>query len=395
MRNIESNIWKFYFFQSFKHLSFFLPIIVLFWQKNGLSMTETMILQSFFAIFIVLLEIPTGYFADIYGRRKSLVISVFFLFFGAIIYSLGVNFFFFLIAEFLWAFGNSLISGSDSALIYDSLKEFNREKEFKKIWGKSIFFLLVSMSLANVIGGVIGKINFRWTFLAMLPFLAILIPISASMIEPKRNKLIIKKSYLEELRAIIKYSFSKNKKLKWLLIYAGIAYSFNQAALWLYQPYFSLTGLNILQIGIVFASFQIIAAITAKFSYKIEKKLGEKFSLFLIILLIGVSYLLMGNFIYLFSFTFSFLHQFVRGFSKVVFTDYINKIIPSETRATILSLKNMTGKLIYALIIPFIGWFIDLYSLLNALVMLGIISLIIGSVVFIFFMKKSNLINSF
>lgn len=389
-KRLESNIWKFYVFQIFRNLAFFLPIIVLFWQQNGLNMTEIMLLQSVFAISIVLLEVPTGYFADIFGRKKSLVYSGFFLFFSAVAYSVGMNFYQFLIAEVLWAFGISLISGSDSALIYDTLKDLKREDEYKRIWGHSVFLLLTAIAVANILGGFIGKMDFRWTFYAMLPFLALLIPLSLSMHEPKRHKLIFQRGYLWELFRIIKHSLLQNKKLRWLILYAGIAYAFNQSALWFYQPYFSLSGLDIVYFGFIFASFQIVAAITSKYSYKIEEKLGEKYSLILLIVLIGTSYLLMSNFVYLFSFTFAFLQQFVRGFSKVVITDYINRLTKSEIRATILSAKNMIGQLIYAIIIPIAGWIADVYSLLQALTVLGISTFVIGGMILILFLLKNK-----
>ena len=379
-KKLESNIGKFYLFQVLRSLPFFLPIIVLFWQDNGLNMTEIMLLQSIFAITVVFLEIPTGYFADIFGRRKSLIYSGFFFFFAALTYGVGSNFSHFLIAEIFWAFGNSLVSGSDSAFVYDTLKELKREYSYKKVWGHSMFLLAISVAFASVIGGFIAEINFRWTFFAILPFLALLIPLTISMYEPKRHKLIFKKGYLWELLEILKYSLMENKKLRWLILYSGIIASFLVAALWLYQPYFSLSGLEIVHFGLIFAAFQIVAGLASKYSHKIEEKLGARYSLIMLTVLLGICYLLMSNFVYLFSFAFAFLSQFVRGFYKVVINDYINKLATSDMRATILSADNMMGRLMYAIIAPFVGWIADVYSLLQAFTVLGITVSIIGTV---------------
>ncbi len=390
-KKLESNIWKFYIFQALRSLAFFLPIIVLFWQDNGLSMTEIMLLQSIFAVTVVLLEIPTGYFADIFGRRKSLIYSGFFLFLAALTYGVGSNFSHFLVAEILWAIGNSLISGSDSAFVYDSLKELKRENSYKKVWGHSMFLLAISVGFASIVGGFIGAINFRWTFFAILPFLALLIPLTISMHEPRRHKLIFKKGYMWELLRILKYSLMENKKLRWLILYSGIISSFLLAALWLYQPYFSLSGLEIIHFGFIFAAFQVVAGLASKYSHKIEEKLGAKNSLIMLIALLGLSYLLMSNFVYLFSFVFAFLPQFVRGFYKVVINDYINKLATSDIRATILSADNMMGRLMYAIIAPFVGWIADVYSLLQAFTMLGITVLIIGTV-FLFVLHRNKVV---
>lgn len=140
IKKIEGNIWKSYIFQILCGLFFSVPVMVLFWQDNGLSLTEIMILQSLFSITIVLLEVPTGYFADVFGRRKALIYSSLFSFFGFVIYSLSYNFYQFLLAEILLAFAISLTSGADSALLYDTLKDLKKENLYKKIWGNILCY---------------------------------------------------------------------------------------------------------------------------------------------------------------------------------------------------------------------------------------------------------------
>lgn len=378
---LKANIWKSYVFQIFSGFAFFLPIIVLFWQENGLSLTQIMLLQSFFAIIVVLLEVPSGYFADVFGRKKSLVIAGIFLFLGIFSYSLGHNFYQFLIAEIFWAFGLSFMSGTDSALVYDTLVDLKEEKKYKKIWGNIFFYKLIGVSIASIIGGFIGKINFRWTFYAMLPFLILFIPVAWSIKEPKRHKMIFERGYLEKLFQILRTTFIDNIKLRWLIIYSAVIISLNQAVLWFYQPYFKLTGLDIVYFGFVFAAFNLVAAISSKYAHYIEKKIGRKFSLVMLIFLVAGSYFLMSNFIYWFSFSFAFIQQFVRGFSRPVITDYINKLTTSEVRATVLSAQNLVEKLFYAFIIPFAGWAADIYSLVQALTIIGITAIVAGIII--------------
>ena len=390
---MKSNIWKFYLFNILSAMAFFVPVIVLFWQENGLNMSQIMILQSLFSLTVVFLEVPSGYFADIFGRKKTLILASLFMTIGIFTYSLGYNFYQFLVAEILWAFGISFISGTDSAFIYDTLKELKQEELYKKVIGNAVFCNLLAVSVASIAGGFIGKINFRWTFYAMLPFLILLILLSFSLKEPKRYKLIFKKNYLFELMKILQNALIKNEKIRWLIIYSAIIAGFNNAVLWLYQPYFNLTGLDIFYFGFVFAAFNVIAAISSKYAHRIEEKLGQKYSLVLLIILVSGSYLLMSHFIYLFSFSFAFIQQFVRGFSRPVITDYINKLISSEVRATILSAQNLVGRLFYAAIIPIIGWIVDVYTLVQALFVLGVTSLIAGIIILSqakFFASKSS-----
>ena len=390
-QQLNSNIKKIYLYNFLSGMFFSIPIIVIFWNNNGLTLFQIMILQSIFSIFTVVLEIPTGYFADIYGRKVTLILASTFLTIGITTYSLGHNFTQFLLAEIFMALSSSLSSGTISAFVYDTLQNLNRKKEYQKIWGNAFFYGMLALGISSILGGFLAKINLRLTLYASIPFFFLLIPLAFSLQEPKHHKLIFKKNYFKKILKIISSTLLKNNKLKWLIVYSGIIYAFNQSALWLYQPYFKLTGLNIAYFGIIFASFQIIAAISSKYAHKIEKYLGEKYSLTVLIFLVAVSYLLMSNFVFLFSFSFCFIQQFVRSFKNIVLTDYINQLTSSDIRVTILSVESFFGRLLYAIVIPIFGWLADIYNLQQTLTIMGVTTLISG-IIIIISLKKVKVI---
>ena len=117
MRSLQSNIIKLYLIKIAKWFMLFMPIIVLFYQDNGLEMQDIFTLKAVYSIAIVLLEIPSGYLADVLGRKKTLIIGAFLGFFGFVIYDFSFGFWGFLIAELTLGLGQSLISGADSALL--------------------------------------------------------------------------------------------------------------------------------------------------------------------------------------------------------------------------------------------------------------------------------------
>ena len=210
-----------------------------------------------------------------------------------------------------------------------------------------------------------------------------LIPLTLSMREPDMHKLIIEKGYTIELLKIVRVALIDNEKLRGIILYSGIVFAFNQSALWLYQPYFKLSGLDIAYFGFVFAGFQIVAALSSRYAYEVEHVLGQRYALSMLIFMIAASYFLMSNFVFLFSFSFCFLQQFVRGFRNTVITDYINGLAASEMRATILSTETFVGRLSYAAIIPLIGWIADVYTLVQALMVLGVSTLVCGIAIMI------------
>ena len=387
-QKIKANIWKTQVFKIVQNLAFFTPVAVLFWQENGLSLTEIMILQSLFSVALVLLEIPSGYFADVFGRRPSLILASVFYLVAAIGYSLGHDFGTFLIAELLWAVACAFISGADSALVYDSLQDVGEEKNYKRIWGNISFWAFLAVAFGGIVGGWIGSINLRWTWYAMIPTFALLIPIALSLQEPHRHRRVVKKGYMLELLKTIKSIFTNNLKLRWIIIYSAVILTFNQAALWLYQPYMKETGLDIVYFGIAFASFNVVAAIGSKYAHLFEKLLGMKRVLIALPIFISTAYFLMGNFAIVLGFTFAFLQQFVRGVKGPIITDHINKLTPSDMRATILSAESFVGRLGYAAVIPIAGWVADVYTLQQAFNILGVTTLVVSGFVLLVLHKQ-------
>ena len=75
---ITSNILKLYLHRAIGYFLVIMPIITIFYQKNGLSMQDIFMIQSVFSISLVLFEIPTGYFSDVYGRKGTMILGTIF-----------------------------------------------------------------------------------------------------------------------------------------------------------------------------------------------------------------------------------------------------------------------------------------------------------------------------
>lgn len=390
-QKLESNIWKLYLYEVLYSLMFFTPIIVLFYQKNGLSFAQIMTIQSINSVLWILLEIPTGYFADVVGRKQSLVMTGIFATLSMLTYGLGTNFYHFLIASLFWALAGVFISGADSALIYDTLKDLNKEHLYKKVMGNIVFCYSIGASVASIVGGLLGEINFRYSFFAMLPFYILLIPLGLSFYEPKKdNKILSNKNHIDNLLNSVKIAIFKNSRIRQLILYSAIIASFLDISYYLYQPYFKLSGLDVVYFGLVFAAFNLIRALSAKYSHSIEEKLGQNFSLIILFVLTSLCYLLMGKVIFIFSFVIAFLFQFVSGFSGVVISDYVHKETDSSMRATVLSTMSVVDRIFYAVIAPIIGWLVDVYTLSQAFMIIGVVVAVAGFVLVFPLLKRSE-----
>ncbi len=386
-RLLERNIKIFKLFNLVMGLHFFAPVLVLFYLENNLSLTQVMILQAIFSICVAALEVPSGYVADLFGRRKTLIFGGFAFFVSISVYSTGRTFLVFLIGEILWAFGMSFISGADSAILYDTLKDLGRSDEFKKIYGDARFYFLAAVSFASIVGGLIGSISYRWAFYAMIPFMFLKAPLAMLFTEPKRHKMIVERGYLRELFFVIRENALKNRKVRWLIVYSGIVLTFTFVSFWLSQPYLQLSGITVVYIGVIFAAYNLFAAVVSRYAHRIEERIGRRSTLIVLFVFLGAGFLLMGNIVFLFSFSFMFLHQFVRAMARIILNDYVNRYTKSSIRATVLSIKSLVERLLYAIVLPVFGYLADLYSIVYAMAIAGFAVLCFGIIILLILHK--------
>ncbi len=138
---IKSNIWKFNLFSFLFRFIMYLPFIIYYFQDLGFSLTKIALLASAISITLFIFEIPSGYIADRFGRKNSIIASViFYLISMSILYS-ATSFFMIAISHVVWGIASSFFSGADSAFLYDTLLVMKKEDTYKKVEGESNLLL--------------------------------------------------------------------------------------------------------------------------------------------------------------------------------------------------------------------------------------------------------------
>ena len=386
-RGLEKNITKIYALDISSSFILVGPIIVLYMQERGLSFQEIMLLQSIFAFATFTLEVPTGYISDMLGRKKTLIIAQTIMVLSHLTYTFSTNFWHFLVGELLFALYFALISGTIDALIYDTLILLNKEHEYKKIKGNIHFFSFLAAATGAVVGSFLTPFGLKFVFLINTINLIITPLIALVLIEPDISKKEFAKSSLKDVIKAAKKTFFNGSNLKWVVLFSSVVYIFNQSVFWFYQPYLKLSGVDLVYFGIIFASFQIIAAISSKFAYKIEARLNLIGSFILIALFTGGSLILMGLVVMPFSFIFIYMQQFVRAVKTIIVSDAINKQSSSTFRATMLSVSSFLDKLLIAILMPILGYLEGVFSIKTTLIIMGVLSLILSFSI-IYLLKK-------
>lgn len=363
-----------------------MPIVVPFYESNGLSLQDIMTLKAVYSIAVVAMEIPSGYFADFFGRKNTMIIGSILGTLGFVCYGFSYGFWGFLIAELVLGLGQSLISGADSALLYDTLALNRRSSEYAKFEGRIISIGNFSEAIAGIMGGLLATYSLRTPYYVQAFVAFIAIPASLTLREPERVKDLGKMAFSKVL-SVVRFSLFEDPRIRINILFSAIIGTATLTMAWFVQPYFQEIHIPLALFGVLWTILNLSVGISSIFSHKIEKRLGKKRSLLLISIWIPLSYLLIGLWMSWYALILLLLFYLVRGLATPVLKDYINRITSSDIRATVLSVRNFIIRILFAILAPALGWASDRFSLSMALFTAGTVFLLLALATYILYLR--------
>ena len=388
---MHSNIQKLYVIQAFRWFLLLMPVFVLFYEENRLGLQDIFIIQAFYSVCVICIEIPSGYFGDLLGRKRSILIGSFFASAGFSYYSISYTFYDFLIAQFLLAIGASFVSGSDIALLYDTLIQLEREGEYQRVAGKLASISNFSEGIAGLAGGALAVISLRTPLYVQTVLTILVIPIVATLKEPDRTKTDGSENSFKAILRIVRYALHGHAEVKWLILYSSLVGTATLTIVWFVQPYLKVVGMPLSLFGVSWAALQFSIGVFAINAYRIETALGRKASLIALIILASAGFFLLSHFQTMWALPFLFIFYLVRGINGPVLNDYINRVVESDIRATVLSVKSLVGRLMFTILGPIVGWVNGTYSLSDAFLVCGFTFLGFG-LVFLNFLHRNKVL---
>ena len=220
--NYAANIWKLYLIKISKWFMVFMPIIVLFYQSNDLNLRQVMTINAIYSLSAALFEIPSGYFSDRFGRKQSIILGTFLIAIQFFIISNSYTLVGFSIGAVLGGLGSSFISGSDAALLFDSLCAINRKQDYMKWEGRSYALGTFSEAIAAIVGGSIAY-SFHLRMPLYIQFVISLVGVLAafSLVEPPLKK-THNRSNWAQIAYILSVVFFKNKVLRYFMLLTAL-----------------------------------------------------------------------------------------------------------------------------------------------------------------------------
>lgn len=368
---------KNYAYAFFKHFAFFSAVLVPFFTDWGhISLFQIQVLQSWFSVWVFVLEVPTGAIADLLGRKYSLMLGALFIAIATIIYGSIASFSTFLLAEFIFAIGYALNSGADQALLYDTLKSQGREDESKKVLGRADAIMLFGMMLAAVLGSVIAArfgLNAPQLFTAIPMFIAF--AIAWTIPEPKIHSQSESLSYINTIKQGF-HAIRHNPIIRTLAFDSVIVSAAAYFVVWFYQPMMSSLGIPIAYFGLAHAILLGSEILVSSNFTRLEKIMGEgKDYLKNSAILVSVSLFLAAIFPHWITLVGLLVIGGGVGYTRATYIASIaNKHISSDHRATTLSSIGMLRRLTLVPLSPLMGW-VSGVSLPTALIIVSIFPL--------------------
>ncbi|GFE64134.1 MFS transporter [Litoreibacter roseus] len=348
-RNVVLYPW-FRFFQS---LVFWQAIWFLYFQ-NELSAAEAVMLYAIYDVGTTLLEVPSGYMSDRLGRRFTLISAAIAGTAGTALFAAGDSFAVFALAQILVGTAAAFASGTDSAMLYESLKAVGRDDEIERQELKAWRFSFTALAISAVTGGLMALHSYTLPFIAgTFSFVGVLVVTLAFREPPPVSDGSDAHTASAALKSL-KVALTK-PALVWLFALSVVMYVFSHVPFVFGQPYI-LEALKDTGIeaqapsvsGVVTALMMLLSVTTSLFALKLRERMGLPAILLLAFgLQIGLSAVLALS-SQAIVIAFLLVRMVPDSLSRPFILARIQPLLASNSRATYMSLQSLCGRVVFA-----------------------------------------------
>ncbi len=351
-RSLKTYTWYMVFTRAY----FWTPLFVLYF-STVVSLKQIFLLEAIYYASVFVLEVPSGYFSDFFGRKRTLIISTLALSVSYLLFFIGGSFNMFALAQFFLAIGFSFSTGTDTSLHYALLSALAKENEYGQREASLSSKYYISIAVAAILGGLFAWLNeYRIAYGMSFAFAFISFFLVITMNDPDAEKREEPRHPFKQMKKV----FGKlgDPTLRYLFVFTVIMVVLNHVPYELYQIYVDrmlrsfdrdvIAKTNTIILGLHTALSMVIASFFAKRAMVVQKIFGTKVSLILLIVIQTALIAIMG----IGSSCVVVVLLMLRGLTGAI----SNPIIRAETthklepdlRATYYSTKSLLGRISFA-----------------------------------------------
>jgi MFS family permease len=364
--NYRRNLSITYAFEFLMNVNFMQALWMTYLAFKGLSLWEIGLAESMFHVVSLIMEVPTGVIADLYGRKISRLLGtlmrIIYLLILYFVDSLPMA----LLAFTFTALSYNLESGSDTALIYDGMIADGMKDEFTQVQGKREVILQFASIIGVFTGGLLADISYAHVISLTLLVTSLALGVGLFFIESPYQKSKQRPSLKEHFKSMW-IAIKGQSELLSLMALAGFFLSAMVSLHFYIGIYLKDEGMTLSQVSLYLLISPLGGMVTGlllkhidQYSDKILRISPLLVSIFLGLVLLPVlripSLFILGA-----------LNTLIFVFTN----ERINEKIESAQRASLLSVNGMVYSVVMVVLFPLIGYIGDLTQLRIALMFLA------------------------
>lgn len=352
-KGTDRNIRLYPWFRFAQNLLFWQAVWFLYFQ-NELSAAEAILLYAVYDVATTMLEVPSGYLSDRVGRRFTLIVSSVAGCAGCLLLASAEGFAGFALGQVLLGAGMAFASGTDTALLYESLEASGRADEVEAQEVRAWRFAFSGLAASAVSGGAMAWFGMSLPFLATAAALAGAVLIALAFTEPHGLRADVPQG-AEILRVHSLADALTNPVLIWLFCLNVLMYGFSHLPFIFGQPFIlaALDGMGLaaeapVVSGAVTTSMMILSVIASLFAPGLRERLGLTgilLAAFALQIVLSGALALSDSIVVI---AFLFLRMVPDSMSKPFVLARIQPLLNDDSRATYLSLQSLAARLLFA-----------------------------------------------
>lgn len=403
---LERNLQLFPRYQAASSVLPWLPVFFLFFIER-VQLGDAVLLGSAYYFSVFLLEVPSGYCSDRFGRRPTLILASIMTVIACALFAVADSFVVLLAAQVLLAAGIAFQSGSDSALLYDSLHALGREEEYTERETVAQKWSMTALACSCLVGGGLGMVDLRLAYVVALLAALVSVAQCVSFVEPPMEGDSQAAGFVTQIRDTLGY-FS-HPLLGWVLGFFVIGYSLEHVPYEFYQPYLKLLGQGELTGWLATNSAPMVSAVVisismfggaigAAVSQKLIDRVGLRALLLAsicvqVVIIAGLSLLLHPIMLVLVMF-----RNFSMSMARGPMLGAIAPHVPSAQRATFLSMLSLSGRAAFAIALAMLSILVVGKEALNWIALsqvLGVSAVLGGVALSLLYLWSRRLVSQF
>jgi len=374
-------IRRFSLYGFLKNQRYFEPFIILFFLQQGLSFTQIGFLIAFRELFINLMEIPSGAVADLFGRRRSMILAFVSYIISFAIFGFSQDYWHFFIAMFFFAVGEAFRTGTHKAMIFTWLRIEGRLDEKTRVYGYTRSWSKIGSAVSTVlaVAFVLLTNNYAYVFFfAIIPYIAGLINFMTypKELEGQPSENVSIRDVVSHLRACIRTALIV-KRLRRLIVESMSFEGVYKAVADYLQPIVKNMALllpifiawgetrrSAVMIGVVYVILYLVSAYASRNSHRLTSYAGGEEGgsrlLWKVIFVLYIALIPLLFFGYYYVAVIGFITlALIQNFWRPILISRFDAFASEKKGATVLSIESQAKSVSTMIIAPILGVAVD------------------------------------